>query len=199
MIELIFTLVFLCTIGAPIIIAIILAITISKNNNKYTNSQYINNKTQHGNQTEYATNPDYRDKYQSKNLLTRNEWHEYKKLKIIAEQKNLIICPKVRLLDIIEPRNNVKNYMTLLAKVQSKHIDFVICDQNMKIIAALEIDDNSHNIVERRNRDAFVDEILNSVGYKVIRTHAITDTTLDDIETQEESLDKMLKDIAKYK
>ena len=48
---------------------------------------------------------DYSTAYQAKYLLTQNEWHEYKKLKVLADEKQLQICPKVRLLDLIEPRS----------------------------------------------------------------------------------------------
>lgn len=121
----------------------------------------------------------YQKQYQAKNILTKNEWHEYKKLRVIAEEKGLQICPKVRLLDIIEPRKGEKDYKSLLNKVQSKHIDFLICDKDLHILAVLELDDNSHEQKSRQKRDEFVDLILTSVGYKVIRTHSITDETLN--------------------
>lgn len=122
---------------------------------------------------------DYSSCYQAKYLLTKNEWYEYKKLQKYAAEKGLMICPKVRLLDIIEPRKTEKDYMLLLSKVQSKHVDFLICDQNMNIKGVLELDDNSHDRKDRKERDAFVDQILTSVGYTVIHTRAITETTLD--------------------
>lgn len=122
---------------------------------------------------------DYAKSYAAKYLLTKNEWYEHKKLQNIAEKKGLIICPKVRLLDIIEPRRSELNYLKLLHKIQAKHVDFLICDKAMHIKAVLELDDNSHNNKERQERDFFVDQILTSVGYKVIRTRSITETTLN--------------------
>ena len=122
---------------------------------------------------------DYTVSYQKKYLLTKNEWYEYKKLKQYADQSNLIICPKVRLLDIIEPRKGEGSYMSLLGKVQSKHVDFLVCDQNLHILGVLELDDNSHNETERKERDEFVNQILQSVGYKVLHTRGITETTLE--------------------
>lgn len=121
----------------------------------------------------------YTDCYQAKYLLTRHEWYEFKKLREFARAKNLIICPKVRLLDIIVPREDKKNRKALLWKVQSKHVDFVICDENMHIKAILELDDSSHDRQDRIERDHFVDEILTSVGYKVIHTRCITENTLN--------------------
>ena len=127
------------------------------------------------------SNINYSQAYQAKYLLTRNEWHEYKKLKQFAEAKGLQVCPKVRLLDIIEPRRGEGNYRSLLMKVQSKHVDFLITDQDLRIKAVIELDDNSHNTKDRQERDEFVDTILTGVGYKVIHTKAITEDTLKDI------------------
>lgn len=138
-------------------------------------------------QIETATEPeskvDYSTSYQAKYLLTKNEWHEYRKLKQFAEAKNLQICPKVRLLDILEPRRGVQNYKSLFYKIQAKHVDFVVCDQNLYIKAIIELDDNSHNQADRQERDQFVDQILTSVGYKVIHTRAVTEETLKDIDS----------------
>lgn len=122
---------------------------------------------------------DYSKSYQKKYLLTRNEWHEYKKLQQYAETHDLMICPKVRLLDIIEPRKGESNYMALLGKVQSKHVDFLICDKDLHVLGVIELDDNSHDQQNRKDRDAFVDQILQSVGYKVVHTRGVTETTLD--------------------
>lgn len=122
---------------------------------------------------------DYSACYQRKYLLTKNEWYAYKKLRPLAEARGLMICPKVRLLDILEPRKGEKDYKSLFWKVQAKHVDFLICDQDLHIKGVVELDDSSHDRQDRQERDEFVDQVLQSVGYKVVRTKAITDTTLD--------------------
>lgn len=124
-------------------------------------------------------NVSYNSSYQKKYLFTKNEWYAHKRLVELAKEKNLVICPKVRLLDIIEPRSGEKNYMSLMGKIQSKHVDFVICDSSMRILGVVELDDNSHKLKDRQDRDEFVNEILTSVGYKVVHTYGIQDHTLD--------------------
>lgn len=126
-----------------------------------------------------ATQDDYSKAYQKRFLLTKNEWYEFKKLQQYADIANLLICPKVRLLDIIEPRKGEGNYMSLLGKVQSKHVDFLVCDKNLHVLGVIELDDNSHDQDKRKIRDEFVDQILTSVGYKVIHTRGISENTLD--------------------
>lgn len=125
------------------------------------------------------TTIDTSNSYQSKYLLTKNEYYEWKKLNQYATEKGLIICPKVRLLDIIEPRKNTSNYMSLLGRIQSKHVDFVICDKDLRIKGIIELDDNSHNAADRKERDQFVDQVLTQVGYKIIHVRSVTDTTLN--------------------
>lgn len=122
---------------------------------------------------------DFASAYQAKYLLTKNEWHEYKKLQQYADTKGWIVCPKVRVLDIIEPRKGHKEYITLLNKIQSKHIDFILCDKNLHIKAIIELDDNSHDKADRKERDEFLRVVLESVGYKVIHTRGITEETLN--------------------
>lgn len=130
---------------------------------------------------EAETQIDYKGHYQAKYLLTKNEWYEYRKLRDLAAVHGLQVCPKVRLLDIVEPRRGDPDYMKYMGKIKSKHVDFVICDQDLRIKGILELDDNSHSQKDRQDRDSFVDEVLTGVGYKVIRTKSVTETTLDPI------------------
>lgn len=123
---------------------------------------------------------DYTKCYQKKFLLTKNEYHAYKSLKTILDKYEMIACPKVRLLDIIEPINGDK-YKGALGKIQSKHVDFVICDKDLYVKGILELDDNSHNVPERQERDQFVDTILRNVGYKVVRVRAITEENIKEL------------------
>lgn len=130
---------------------------------------------------EKGKNPiDYSKAYQAKYLLTKNEWQEYKKLKEYAVGKGLTVCPKVRVLDIIEPRKGQDNYRTLINKVQSKHVDFLITDNELRIKGVIELDDNSHNKADRKERDEFLNIILQSVGYKVVHTRSITEESLNE-------------------
>ncbi len=155
-----------------------------KKSSKYTSIEQYTNKETLEDPTKTELTPDaggYKNKYQRRYLLTKNEYHEYKKLKYFVDMKGLIVCPKVRLLDLIEPRRGDPKHKTLLYKIQSKHVDFVICDQNLYVKAILELDDNSHDQTDRQKRDDFVDLILKDVGYTVIRTRSVTENTLDSI------------------
>ena len=114
--------------------------------------------------------------YIKKNLLTQNEYYFYNRLREITEPLNLQILAKIRLADLIEVNKNQagSNWMKYFAKIKAKHIDFAIADK-MKIIALLELDDSSHNKIDRKERDSFVNNALLKAGYTVIRTNGNID------------------------
>lgn len=113
--------------------------------------------------------------YQKKWLFSYNEKHAYYRLKEIAEPMGLTVFAKVRLLDLLEPVKGTPKYKTYFYKVQAKHVDFVLCDSKLVARYIIELDDSSHDEEPRKERDAFVDEVVKSVGYKIIHTRAITD------------------------
>lgn len=123
----------------------------------------------------------YRNCYQRKSLFTSNEYHELKKLAAYTKANNMEVLAKVRMLDLLEPRSDLKWYKTLLYKIQAKHVDFVVTDTDYNVIAIIELDDTSHKRPDRIRRDLFVNEVLSGVGYKLIRTYSITDEVLQTI------------------
>lgn len=127
----------------------------------------------------YSNQTGYAGLYTKVPLLTKREQKQYEHLKQIADEKNVLICPKVRLLDLVTPIHGVKNYKTLLSKVMSKHVDFVICTQDMNVLGIIELDDNTHLRQDRIERDEFVDTVLKSAGYKIKHTWEMTSDILD--------------------
>lgn len=119
--------------------------------------------------------------YQKKWILTTNEKIAYQALKRICDEKGLYLMSKVRLFDLVEPIRSDAKYKTYLYKIQAKHVDFVICDKNLIAQCIIELDDSSHNRIDRMERDKFVDEVLRSVGYTIIHTWGITEQTKSDI------------------
>ena len=109
--------------------------------------------------------------YQKRWMFTYNEKDAYSKLKPIADELGLILFAKVRLLDLVEPMKGQKQYKAYFHKVQSKHVDFVLCDQKLVAKYIIELDDKSHEREDRKQRDAFVDEVVTSVGYKILHVY----------------------------
>ncbi len=110
-----------------------------------------------------APNPiiNYKYIYEPKWLLTYNEKNAYKKIDEIIKAKNYYVFPKVRLLDLIQPRDLTnKKY---LWKIQAKHVDFVICNERLVAKWIIELQDNSHQSKDRQERDQFIFDILKPV------------------------------------
>ncbi len=124
--------------------------------------------------------------YQRKWMFTYNEKTAYNKLKPIAEELGYTVFAKVRLLDLLEPVRGTPKYKTYFYKIQAKHVDFVLCDRKLVARYIIELDDESHQRRDRQLRDQFVDEVVESVGYKIIHVPYIT----DDIKQQLLSTDQ---------
>lgn len=160
-------------------IIIVVAILLIKKNEKENKS--AKEYTEHLKKPEeVSANESYVGKYKSRMLLTKNEWSAYMAMKKLTDANELVICPKVRLIDIIEPKSG-EGENSLRAKVIQKHVDFVICKKNLQIIGIVELDDASHDTKKRMERDKFVDEILTDVGYTVIHARYINEDTLNPI------------------
>lgn len=85
------------------------------------------------------------------------------------EDKFHIMC-KVRLGDLLKVREGIggKHYMSAVNKIQSKHVDFVLCEKaKYTVNAVIELDDSSHLAEDRKARDEFVDEAMANAGIKI--------------------------------
>jgi hypothetical protein len=70
---------------------------------------------------------------------------------------------KVRLQDLIKVRSGLDSSarQTAYNRIQSKHVDFVVCDPgDLSVQFAIELDDSSHDAPKRKERDKFLDEAL---------------------------------------
>lgn len=112
--------------------------------------------------------------YEKAYLLTKREWKFYKEIKPITDKYNLHILAKIRLNDLVNVKKDLdkSEYIKHLNKIQKKHIDFALCNpNNLEIIALVELDDDTHEKEDRKQRDEFINEICKSVGYVLIRTY----------------------------
>jgi very-short-patch-repair endonuclease len=106
-------------------------------------------------------------------MFTQHEKGAYFALKNLVEPMGYIVFAKVRLWDLVEPRN--ANDLKSRGKIQAKHCDFVLVDKKLVARAVVELDDSTHDKPDRQMRDQFVDGVLTSCGYKVFHTRNIKD------------------------
>jgi hypothetical protein len=85
------------------------------------------------------------------------------------------VMGKVRLADVIKVRSGMSGsaWQTAFNRIQSKHLDFVVCDsKNLSVRFAVELDDQSHTRSKRESRDEFVDKALEAAGVPVFHLSA---------------------------
>lgn len=81
-----------------------------------------------------------------------------------------LIFSKVRMADLLYlPRMGNSEYYHYFNKIQSKHVDFLICDkENIKPLLVIELDDLSHLKIDRILRDKLVDKIFENAKLPII-------------------------------
>ncbi|REC93367.1 DUF2726 domain-containing protein [Kushneria indalinina] len=91
-----------------------------------------------------------------------------------VEGRAMIAC-KVRIADVLQvsfrKRNNQdQRWWRFFRLISSKHVDLVICEsRGGRFLAAIELDDRSHNRSDRKRRDRFVDQAFASAGLPLLR------------------------------
>lgn len=123
--------------------------------------------------------------YIKSKLLTPAELQLYHfMINNLDNSKRICIVPKVRLGDIIEVDPYITLSKTPFYKISSKHVDYLICEEDtMDTICVVELDDYTHDTVERKENDKFKEEALRAAGIETLRiTCKIATLELKDIE-----------------
>lgn len=144
----------------------------------------------------YKVVPRYRKK---EYLMTNNEINFYKILKDVADKYHCTIFSQVILYEILEVNESnhwSSKYTSLQNKINRKSIDFTICNNIGRILFCIELDDETHKIRKRKERDAFLDEIFEEAD--VILIH-IKRSNFYDKKYIEELFERILTKIYKIK
>src|SRR5690242_15985936 len=88
------------------------------------------------------------------------------------------VFAKVRLSDVmfVSPENEADQTSH---RVQSRHLDFLVCDMTLAPVLAVQLDDSSHPRRDRNARDEFVDTLMAAAQIPIVRIPAAY--SLDDI------------------
>lgn len=102
-------------------------------------------------------------------LLTPAELVFYRVLLPAVTGLPVVVFVKVRLVDLLQIPRGTDGHQSFRARVQSKHIDFVVCDATtLRPVLAVELDDASHRRADRVARDAFVDSVMETIGLPIL-------------------------------
>lgn len=111
-------------------------------------------------------------------FLTDAELRFYRALKS-AVGRQAVICPQVRLADIVYVSRPYEDEWSAFNQISRKHVDFLLCEpRTMQPLCAIELDDASHERADRRKRDKLVNSVFHAAGLPLlrIRVHARYDT-----------------------
>lgn len=94
-----------------------------------------------------------------------------------------VMC-KVRLADVVAVKKGIQNpeRQRLFNSIQSKHVDFVLCDNDrITVQCVIELDDKSHEEEGRQDRDSFVDQVMRSSGIPIFHFSAKRGYSIEEI------------------
>ena len=90
------------------------------------------------------------------------------------------VFAKVRLADVAYVKGAV-SCQSHLNRIDRKHLDFVVCDNNLAPVVAIELDDACHPGGELHARDEFIEQVLAAAALPVIRMPARRTYGMDEI------------------
>lgn len=100
-------------------------------------------------------------------IMTQNELSFYKALAKSVE--GCVIVPQAHLSVFLDHKIRSQSWSRAFSRINGKSVDFLICSSEMKPLAAIELDDKTHNQPERRRRDIFVNSIMSSANMPLLR------------------------------
>ncbi len=109
--------------------------------------------------------------YQKTSALFTDAEREFLSVLEQAFDQKLKIFGKVRLADIVQVKTGLGRcrWQQAFNKIQSKHVDFVVCDPvDLSILGVVELDDSTHRQSHRKARDEFVDQVLAAAEIPIV-------------------------------
>ncbi len=131
-----------------------------------------------------AAAPDSYPFSRKKYLLTKAERSFFGVLQLVVGGRYLI-CPMVRLADVIEVKRGTAKPQSHRNRIDRKHLDFVLCDPNtVSPVLAIELDDASHNKPRQQKADQLKNNALAAAGLPLLRVKAQQAYSTGEIEAQ---------------
>lgn len=87
-----------------------------------------------------------------------------------AVREDWLVFSMVRLSDVLKVRPKTAKQQIWQSRIQAKHIDFVLCDQEtLEVKLAIELDDVAQRRPDRKKRDRFVGTALAAAGLPLLK------------------------------
>lgn len=92
-----------------------------------------------------------------------------------------LVFAQVRVADVVQVIKGTPQWGTYFNRIKSKHVDFLLCDaRTVAPLAAIELDDSTHDRPERQARDRFMDRVFQAADLPLLhvpvqRVYAVTE------------------------
>jgi len=90
-------------------------------------------------------------------------------------------CPQVQMSGFLRANAKGPQWQTAFNKISRKSVDFIVCDRELRIISAIELQDKTHENYERQKGDEFKRAALKAAGINLIECHAENMPSEEDI------------------
>jgi very-short-patch-repair endonuclease len=121
-------------------------------------------------------------------LVTPAEQRFYEALDEAIDGR-LMIMSKVRVADLLNVTSESRPARhRVFCSIACKHVDFVLVEpQNLRPLAAIELDDSTHQRADRRKRDELLDDLFKKAGFPLLRfkTSSVYSSRLIEVEVEE--------------
>lgn len=123
----------------------------------------------------------YRRKEQ---LMTNFEAKFFRRLQSVAGDRYYVF-PQVHLSSILDHKIKGQDWRAALSTIQRKSVDYVLCSKDdLRITYAIELDDSSHDLDDRVERDRTVEQILADSGIVLVRFRNSSEMSDEEIKNQ---------------
>jgi len=92
-----------------------------------------------------------------------------------------VVFAKVGLAELVYVTKKGSEWRSHQNRIDRKHLDFLICNADLAPVVAIELDDASHRAQSRRDRDAYVDQVLAAAGIPIVRVPARRGYQVDEL------------------
>lgn len=108
-------------------------------------------------------------------LLNRYAKEQFSKIKKVADPMNLTVFANVRLSNVLEANPEADNWDFYNEIIDSKKVDFVICNLNMAVVCAIIL-----TVADYDEEDGkFVESALKDAGVKVFKYRMVNESQVE--------------------
>jgi len=108
--------------------------------------------------------------YKRKDFLVSRPEHEFFDILVEILGNKYHIFTQVHLPTILDHKIKGQTWKAAFSHINGKSVDFVVCDKAyIKPLLAIELDDKSHDRLDRIERDSEVERMLQEAGMPLLR------------------------------